>query len=551
MREHHRGTIVSGLVEPRSFAKVVLGVGALLRLWQYAAGKSLWLDEIAIALNIIPRPLGQLLTQPLGLEQVAPKGFLAFEKVATLAFGPNDYALRLYALLCGLAALVLFWRLAARVLQGRGALIALGLFAIAPPLIRYSAEAKQYGGDTAATIALMLLAVRLMDEEPSVRRCVLSGLTGAALAVFSQASVIAMAGLGAVLVARWAVRRDPQSAMPALWTVPIWAATSLASLAATGLSMSPSTREFMQWFWRRGFPPVPFHLQATLGWLVARIQLLFSFEQLLHYPLPALYALAMTFGLAALWHRRSPFIALATYAPLLVLIAAALTRQYPLEGRLVLFVVPVLLLGVAATVEALADFAARRGHALGWVLIAAALAPPVYALVRTPPPYDIESHKPVFAYLGAHRLPADPVYVFRSAGLAASYYGPDNHLGPSEYVLGICDRENARAYLEDVDRFRGLSRLWVVTSAVPPLRPPQRNLARYLQTIGTRREGLAVPSIIFGPSTVDLSDLSDPARLRAASAATFPVEPMLPNFPPGCRGPGGDTRQDGAKGRAR
>ena len=32
-------------------------VGAALRLWQYAAGTSLWWDELAVAQNIIGRPM--------------------------------------------------------------------------------------------------------------------------------------------------------------------------------------------------------------------------------------------------------------------------------------------------------------------------------------------------------------------------------------------------------------------------------------------------------------------------------------------------------------
>jgi len=74
------------------------------------------------------------------------------------------------------------------------------------------------------------------------------------------------------------------------------------------------------------------------------------------------------------------------------------------------------------------------------------------------------------------------------------------------------------------------------------MRPPQRNLARYLDTIGIRREGLAVPSSFFGPATVHRYDLSDPARLRSASAATFEVEPMMATFRPSCGGPMGDNR---------
>jgi hypothetical protein len=95
----------------RTVAVALLTVGALLRIWQYAADTSFWLDEIAIAQNVVSRSFAQLLTEPLALGQVAPKGFLAVEKIATAALGSSELAFRFYALLCGLAALLLFWRL--------------------------------------------------------------------------------------------------------------------------------------------------------------------------------------------------------------------------------------------------------------------------------------------------------------------------------------------------------------------------------------------------------------------------------------------------------
>ena len=61
--------------------------------------------------------------------------------------GPSEFALRLFPFLCGLASLLLFWRLAVRVLDGYAVPVAVGLFSIGVPLVNYSAEVKQYGVD--------------------------------------------------------------------------------------------------------------------------------------------------------------------------------------------------------------------------------------------------------------------------------------------------------------------------------------------------------------------------------------------------------------------
>jgi hypothetical protein len=109
-------------------------------------------------------------------------------------------------------------------------------------------------------------------------------------------------------------------------------------------------------------------------------------------------------------------------------------------------------------------------------------------------------------------------------------------LARRDYVLGSCETNEPRRYLEDIDSLRGHSRVWVVTAAVRPFEPPQRNVLRYLETIGKRVQGTTVATDFFGPATADLFDLSDATRLGSATAATFRGEPMLA-FRPSCAGP--------------
>jgi hypothetical protein len=113
---------------------VLLGVA--LRAWAYFSGSWFWLDEILISRNIVGLPLGELLTQPLKLDQVAPRGFLLVERLAVLALGENELALRLFPFLCGIIGLILFRRLAERTLDGWAVPLALALCAIGVPFMR-------------------------------------------------------------------------------------------------------------------------------------------------------------------------------------------------------------------------------------------------------------------------------------------------------------------------------------------------------------------------------------------------------------------------------
>src|SRR3954468_22992381 len=69
------GRIVHALRGAR-FATALVLLGVALRIWAYAANTSLSLDEILLSRNVLALTTGQLATQPLQLDQVAPRGFL-------------------------------------------------------------------------------------------------------------------------------------------------------------------------------------------------------------------------------------------------------------------------------------------------------------------------------------------------------------------------------------------------------------------------------------------------------------------------------------------
>ena len=71
----------------------ILAFGVLLRTIQYATQGSMWLDELAVAINVSERGFRQLLFHPLDLRQVAPPGFLLLEKLGTELLGAGEHLL--------------------------------------------------------------------------------------------------------------------------------------------------------------------------------------------------------------------------------------------------------------------------------------------------------------------------------------------------------------------------------------------------------------------------------------------------------------------------
>src|SRR5262249_18445539 len=140
------------------------------------------------------------LLQPLERQQGAPLGYLFASKLLVSLFGASEWVLRLPAFLGSLPALGLFAWVVGRTLPRPAGLVALGLFAVSPHLVAYTAEAKQYSTDVAVALGLLALALPALQGQPlSVDR--LLALTGAgAVAVWcSHPALFVLAGLGTVL----------------------------------------------------------------------------------------------------------------------------------------------------------------------------------------------------------------------------------------------------------------------------------------------------------------------------------------------------------------
>ena len=144
---------------------LILCCGIALRLTAWSQRSSLWLDEVALALNVNGRSLWELLAVPLDYGQAAPRGFLLLQWCITNTVGRSDLAFRLLPCIAGVASLFLFRRVALRVLSATGAAVALLYFAFGFWFIFFSADAKPYGLDL--TLSLLMLELSFDFRESS------------------------------------------------------------------------------------------------------------------------------------------------------------------------------------------------------------------------------------------------------------------------------------------------------------------------------------------------------------------------------------------------
>jgi len=532
--------ILSAL-ESRWLLTALLMFGALLRAREYFLNSALYVDEGALALNITGKSFSGLLG-PLDFGQAAPPGFLMLEKVAVMAIGNSEYALRLFPFLFSIIALLAFCAAARRVLAAWAVPCALLFFAVSEQLIYFAAQVKQYSSDAAATAVIILVGLAIESGELTYRRAMLFSAFGAAVVWFSHPAVFVLAGIGSTL-ALVATKRKQWPRLRLLSCCGVSWLASFAILYAVSLSTLTRNQGLESSWLRKGtFMPLPKSL-GELGWFPKTYFSLFSNPGDLSFPIVA--GLIFIVGCVALFGKRKVHLVMIV-SPLLFGLLASALHEYPFGRRLLIFSVPLMLIVVAAGFE-FAISAARSYsmlislvlfEALLFQLVAGSGAIPslnrslffaavslvvmatvfysrdrvvlartfgvliLVSLLLQPVggatkelihPSVRDDIRPVMAYVREHRQPNDIAYVYHHLRAAFQYYAPKYGFNANDYVLGTDEREHWKdqenaAYLEDLDRLRGAGRVWLVFSYVRTIKGVSEEdyLLHYLDRTGKR-----------------------------------------------------------------
>jgi hypothetical protein len=508
-------------------------LGAVLRAWQYLANSSLWIDELALARNLVERSFVRLL-EPLDYAQVAPPGFLLVEKIAIAAFGTSEYSLRAFPFFCGLCSLVLFWIAAERILRGWAATFAVALFSLGIPFIYFSAQVKQYSSDVAAALCVLAATLQVRHRGFTARRAWGLGALGAVIVWFSQPAVFVLAGIGAGLLAVTLLERDRIALRRVLVTGALWAASAAAVVLRVTGAIPDLDRQYFAWFWADGFMPVPPRSLAELLWLPGKLTWAFGAFELglghshggLNYRWSPVFVVVMLCGFWALWRQRRDA-ALFLLLPVVVTIALSAASVYPFTARVIAFLIPSFLLATAAGAEFVLAHWPQRLQPFVAVFLALLGGPPLYAAATARPPAWLQHFRPVVEYVAAHRAPGDRIYVYYGANPAFAFYAPRAGLTAEGVQSGRCLPADPRGHLRDLDRLRGSPRVWVLATHLA--RAAEWDLiVGYLDRIGRRIDSITVAGsrkAAIEEAYGYLYDLSDPGRLAAASAETY--EPII------------------------
>lgn len=473
------------LASPWSVAGLV-AVGVLLRGLRYAANRSLWGDEGALALNIVGKSTSELL-EPLDFLQGAPTGYLLTEKAAVALLGNGEPALRLFALLCGVASVALFAFVARRLLEPVGATLALAVFAVGEPLVYYSSEVKQYSTDVAA--ALVLLVGAVVVNWGTARAWLLGVVVIAAGTIvwFSHTALIVLPALALALVTARFVAEDQRGAR-ATGAVAVLAGTSAAASYFVNRDNARRVGDAAL-----SAEPASSSVPARLAEPARSLWEAFADPVGLARTTTGLALIAALIGLVVL-ARRSLTSCLLVATPIAATLAASFLDLYPFSSRFVLFLVPFFALLLGAGLAALLEPGNRwQATTAGILAVALMLGYPVATAARnlaSPPGH--EELKDVLEGVQAGWRSGDALYVWYQTQYPFRYYAECSDCGvlgrrgpaevvwppdpadlPDDYALAsnpprlfVGRRDHTpSAYASDLARLRGRGRIWLLFSS--------------------------------------------------------------------------------------
>jgi hypothetical protein len=440
---------------------LALGVG--LRTFAFAADRSLWIDEAMLALNIQHRSASELFA-PLDHNQGAPVGFLLACKASAALFGLNEQALRLPAFLASLVGLFAFASAAFQLLPRPAARLALALFALAPYLVAYAAECKQYAFDAAASSLMLAIAAGVLNGRTGAWRWLLLASVGAGAVWFSHPSVFVAGALGFALLRQAIVRRDGRQRLATILTGAAWL-LSFAVVYWVNLRQLGGNR-YLQDYWAGYFLRWPGKPSEAI-WIVEKLRLF------LVYPggFATAVAVPAVMGITSFCKSGNGAAKLtALLGPCVLVVAASALQKYPFGGRLLIFLVPGLILltacgaaELAAIVGRTSRFAAALG--IGYLL----LTPAVESREQIRRPKHAEELKPVLRELQSHWKPGDRLYVYNGAGDAGAgpafeFYAPGFPIPKERIILGGVHRGQPLEYLREVNELPKGGRVWLLVS---------------------------------------------------------------------------------------
>ncbi len=325
----------------------VIALGAGLRVAHFFTTGSFFYDEACVALNLVTRHPWQLL-EPLAYNQAAAPGFLLLEQCLIHFFGTSELVFRLPALVSSIAVLILLAIFCEKLFNRWLAIVAVAVLAVSGLAIFSASELKPYSMDAALTLWMMLRFHFVSLDPTAKKQWILFLVSGVIALLLSQAIIFVLLSLGLLLaVVKF---REMRSAVRAGLVVVTW--LGLFSFLYFSIYHFEGNAFYIKAFWSDQILSVLKPHFAGRAGEALRSLLPWSLDSLSYLHEGGLIFISAV-GLYFTAKRAGVIWAAALTLPYVAVILASALGLFPIAPRLLLFVIPLLVVLVAAGFESL------------------------------------------------------------------------------------------------------------------------------------------------------------------------------------------------------
>jgi len=398
----------------------IIALGGFFRAKHYIDNNSLWSDECYLALDIATRSFSDIIDNQstLPLQPKPSPGYLVVVKLMTKIFGDNELALRAISFFCGISALILFYILLKQYISGYALLIGLSIFAIAKPLIYFSAEIKPYSTDVFAAILLYLIYAHVVKRGFLFSSSFGLIILGALIMWFSYASLFILSAIGFVLLLRLITMKERKYALVLGFCILVWGASFFVLYTHSIKGMLGN--DYLLGSWVYGFMPANASWGTKLSWV--KDSLLNMFSGVTGIASTVLAGVLFMAGAYQLIKEDVENFFLLNI-PLALALSLAILHKYPFYERMILFLAPALCVGISRGVTLFLERKEIISRIGSTIIVAILLIQPLQvAFAYTAKTYILEDMRPIMEHLKTNYKKGDAVFLNNSAQYAFGYY---------------------------------------------------------------------------------------------------------------------------------
>ncbi len=392
---------------------IILAFAVIIRVFLFVCiEKSLWLDEAALALNVLDKSYLELF-QPLQYAQSAPPLFLCLTKILVSIFGTGEKTFRLISLISSIGTVFVFYYLLKAIFYIEASenkkntvllfiFLAMHVFYTSFPLLYNTVEFKPYISDVLFTILIALIWFNNLQGYVTLKSQILFAIIMILFPLFSFGSIFSVCTILVLSILR---KRK-------LFSLILILGLMIEYLLIFS-KISTGTRVYEYW--------TPYFINYNP---IKAIFILIDVMKYYFYPssLILLGLIGFVAGSILLFKKKRNIFNF-FFLTIVITITASFFNFYPFYERLSLFLYPIFLI-IILTPLYYAIYEKKIGkktivYILSSIFI---LSSTLYNFTESNF-YKREEIKPLLLKIRSDAKPSDKIFVFKGAHLTWKYYG--------------------------------------------------------------------------------------------------------------------------------